>query len=74
MKKIKLHLDELAVETFHPVPCSAGSRGTVRGLESQPEEGCTQYMATCVYGTCNGSCITCPGLEGCTGPYWVCTE
>lgn len=63
MKKIRLELDELAVETFEPAATDAASRGTVKGAESGDGWNCvTRYGEwTCDgYFTCD-RWIECPG-------------
>jgi hypothetical protein len=71
MKKLKLNLDRLQVESFAPAAEPAAPRGTVRGMEPWSEED------TCRY-TCGYSCRTCydPSCgntcRGGTCDYWVC--
>lgn len=54
MKKLKLSLDELMVDSFQAAP-SDGERGTVRGAEfATLEETCwNSCNGTCKYNTCN---------------------
>jgi hypothetical protein len=47
MKPLKLHLDDLAVESFSTMPQSAG-RGTVRGaVYSEPGQTCADSCNEC---------------------------
>lgn len=82
MRKLKLSMDALQVESFHaenPDP----ERGTVAGY-SNPEECvspngtcekyCTDWSCNTCQGSCNGTCGTCAptgdtclGTCGCTG-------
>ena len=48
MKKLSLRLDELAVETFEPVPNAAERSGTVEGNQDTPQPCCTA--------SCGGTC------------------
>ncbi|HEX2205649.1 MAG TPA: hypothetical protein VHG91_20220 [Longimicrobium sp.] len=58
MKKLRLEVEHLSVQTFHVTPGRAGERGTVWGAISYPAP------ATCVNtdcdqntcGTCNNTC------------------
>ncbi|HEU0301916.1 MAG TPA: hypothetical protein VFR37_20845 [Longimicrobium sp.] len=54
MKKLKLSLDELAVDSFAAVPAE-GERGTVRGAEFVTLEATcfNSCGGTCKYNTCN---------------------
>jgi len=65
MKKLKLELDELKVESFQ-TDRGASARGTVRGQgEGSYELGCPTMDPSCngsCEGTCPGSCVgTCGG-------------
>lgn len=63
MKKIRLDLDRLHVETFETADRDAAARGTVHGQWSQ-RGTCDGFVATCQYGgTCGAGC----GTVGCTG-------
>lgn len=64
MKKIKLDLDELTVESFDTTP-----EGAVYGYGTCPTF-CGQ--ATC-YVSCNGTCDTCPATD-CSCPVRSCLE
>lgn len=73
MKKLKLHLDDLCVESFHTAPRHPG-HGTVRGLELCPPGDDESRAGTCD-ASCGGSCAdTCDGT--CLGDYtcgdWSC--
>lgn len=73
MKKLKLNVEALAVQTFDTaVPAEA--RGTVAGHVDTDPESCdyacaSQFISGC--GTCGNSCggtcgsVTCIGYEGC---------
>jgi hypothetical protein len=62
MKKMKLHLDDLTVDTFHTTPAER-ERGTVMGQQ------CTCYtVCTCPgCATCDG---TCPADASCADTCW----
>jgi hypothetical protein len=63
MRKIRLELDRLDVESFEVRPEAAGD-GTVHGQWSQPGT-CDGRVATCQFaGTCGAGC---PTRSGCTG-------
>jgi hypothetical protein len=63
MKKIRLDLDRLHVETFATSDREVPARGTVHGQWSQ-RGTCDGFVATCQYGgTCGPGC----GTVGCTG-------
>lgn len=68
MKKLTLSLDQLEVETFRmdePQPAF----GTVRGAESEPEEGIAITGWSWLCGSCDNTCgaqKTCP--FSCAGP------
>lgn len=47
MKKLKLNADDLHVEEFRLEPDVAATRGTVRGLDSDPDPSDTYF---CTYG------------------------
>jgi hypothetical protein len=83
MRKLKLTVDQLQVDSFHAVDAEP-ERGTVAGY-SEPwecvspygsceryctQETCNTCQASC-YGTCGGTCPntgdTCSGTCGCTG-------
>jgi hypothetical protein len=62
MRKIRMELEQLHVDTFETSPVEAG-RGTVRGHWSQVGT-CDGRVATCQYGgTCGPGC----GTLKCTG-------
>lgn len=68
MKKLKLRMDALRVESFETVAGPGAARGTVRGNE--PTAGCTEtanpectqafacetYGDCTMYGSCEGTC------------------
>ena len=62
MRKLKLSLNELAVESFNTESVSTSQRGTVRGHETQA------YDYTCDFNQCAG-----PGTSSdtVTQPYWT---
>ena len=63
MRKLKLDVEALEVETFAADDIAAPSRGTVHGQWSQ-RGTCDGFVATCQYGgTCGPGC----GTAGCTG-------
>jgi hypothetical protein len=63
MKKIRLELERLHVETFATGDRDATARGTVHGQWSQ-RGTCDGFVGTCQYGgTCGPGC----GTVGCTG-------
>ena len=79
MKKVKLNLDDLKVESFATTPDSLGGRGTVFGQD--PTWATCEFQETCApYNTCVGfTCAdqTCsPGCEpsggGTCGPVQTC--
>ena len=62
MKKLRLDLDQLIVETFDTREADASKKGTVRGAEVEPaplswDESCESCQSAC--GSCDYSC-TCP--------------
>ena len=71
MRKLNLHLEDLAVESFSTAD-GAGARGTVRGLDSVTvdQDTCATCPATCATCgatcpntcavTCGNTCATCP--------------
>lgn len=66
MKKIKLDLERLSIETFAPEADATGADGTVHGHWSQMGT-CDARVATCQYGgTCGPGCAT---VKNCTGIY-----
>jgi hypothetical protein len=75
MKKLRLELDELRVESFETV-APARSRGTVRGQDATENTWCGQD-------SCDGTCYTdcwglgCPGGGGgsdaCNPSQWPCS-
>lgn len=68
MKKLKLALDELQVETFQPVREQPGLRGTVHGNSGccYPDEpNYTQYWSTCQQTGGGETCDNCQSGNGC---------
>ena len=67
MKKIKLNLDRLKVDSFETRAADTEARGTVHGHYSAPYT-CNARADTCQYaGTCGSECMS---LNDCT---WECT-
>jgi len=74
MRKLRLDLDELAVESFAPAD-SATARGTVRGLASLYWEDCSPSETCAGAGwpcdptdqSCGGSCYEATCAPGCGG-------
>jgi hypothetical protein len=64
MKKLKLELAQLHVESFAPVPEPAAKEGTVAAHEFT-EATCNQF--TCAQ-TCDPNAFTCNGAYTCYGP------
>ena len=70
MKKLKLNLEDLRVESFQTTPDDPWlARGTVRGYGDTPE--CTTNPVTCEV-TCNTACAQpgCPTYQ-CGGTEWT---
>ena len=63
MRKLKLSLESLAVDTFEPEPAGKEGRGTVRAyVPTNPNaHTCDPLVGTCFGFTCFRTCI-------CTGP------
>ena len=80
MKKLKLNLDDLKVESFETVPESLAAKGTVKGADDHTVPGyntCNltcQGLPTCDYGpTCLGTCPSaCTCGSGCFGSCITC--
>src|SRR5262245_11167920 len=78
MRKIRLNLDDLAVESFGTADGKSTKAGTVRAHDSGTDfDGCASYYsncATCQEGcpqdtlTCFGSCRMTGGLNPCIDP------
>ncbi|OGU37171.1 MAG: hypothetical protein A2068_01610 [Ignavibacteria bacterium GWB2_35_6b] len=65
MKKLKLNLDELKVESFNTSIVGKTPKGTVKGHTGTTCETVDNltYCYTCEYGTCQPSCApTCVGI------------
>ena len=68
MKKLKLKLDSLKVETFETQPETEGLKGTIKGFDSLDNTNCFScaptMCETCYYTcrlSCEATCI-CPTL------------
>ena len=77
MKKLKLNLDDLKVESFATTPDAASGRGTVFGQDpTHPPENtcntCGMEMFTCVGYTCVEWCGHNPSENGTCGPANTC--
>jgi hypothetical protein len=71
MKRLKLDLDELVVESFKATDAPAGQRGTVKG-HAKATTGCTVGWDTCQTQaeSCEGTCIAasaCDYFSQCVG-------
>lgn len=71
MPKLSLHVDELRVETFDPLPWQAARAGTVRANQGETDFSCPGNK-TCGEKTCNScddtcSPPTCGGHDTCGG-------
>lgn len=56
MKKLKLQVDALRVETFPVIPPAAAERGTVRGNEAEAPTMPVEYCFRSVFATCGIYC------------------
>ena len=67
MKKLRLELDALVVETFH-IATAGGGAGTVRANDrlddADPVQKVTWPMDECEYGSIPPTCMSC-GVEPC---------
>ena len=54
MDRLKLQLEELAVESFETTPCDAARRGTVRGHATDALSDCGITNCGCTGGWCQG--------------------
>lgn len=63
MRKVRLEIDELSVESFETAARETEARGTVRGYVTSWD--------TCVDDSCAESCVSYCGT-GCTGDGWGC--
>ena len=70
MKKLKMHFDELVVESFETAT-PPDAHGTVRGHDdSDPTDGTCAGYATCdasCDASCNGTCFQTCGGSTCNG-------
>jgi hypothetical protein len=73
MRKFKLDIDELVVESFEPSK-EAAKRGTVLGHATHVEECGPTLAQTCDAAACGGGSgwITCYNYATCDGPYDTC--
>lgn len=71
MKKLRLELDELSVESFETLEETSGARGTVRGhfMAVAP----TRYLWQCGYTRDVAACYTADGGFSCE-PVYTCPE
>ena len=76
MRKIRLDIEDLAVESFHTTDGEEKRIGTVRAHDATMLQGCTSDGSRCA--TCDGGCpadtLTC--FVGCamTNGYQVCID
>ena len=72
MKKLKLNLDDLKVESFATTPDAASGRGTVFGQVTHPyDSNCGTCPGNTNCGTCNGESCDYPG---CTAAGLTCVD
>lgn len=69
MKKLRLDIEELAVETFRTTPEEPSREGTVHGLEESkgcitPDTFCASPSLDCSLDTCDHTC-SCDTYEEC---------
>jgi hypothetical protein len=67
MQKLRLSLETLQVESFHP-DGAAGARGTVPGYSA------TQYADESCFQSCNGSCSDGGTCNTCASCYGTCAN
>lgn len=67
MNKLKLELDELAVESFDTLAASSVRRGTVKAFGTW--DGCP--IEETAYLTCPATCANCDSYYTCTAPSCV---
>jgi hypothetical protein len=67
MRKLRLRLDTLKVETFDPRAAPAGGAGTVRAHDSESPPATDPYQHTCDVMSCNGTCWLTPNICGTCG-------
>jgi hypothetical protein len=61
MKTLRLHLDDLSVETFEPLPPPRSHAGTVRGYDREGKTDSCPGNFTCDNKTCGEkTCDSCP--------------
>jgi hypothetical protein len=71
MHKLKLDLDQLAVESFDTIPSDGARRGTVQGFGPTPLITCNTCYDTCA--SCGGTCDnSCGGTCYCGSGYYTC--
>jgi hypothetical protein len=83
MRKIRLKIDDLSVDSFNTSGGEGKKVGTVRGYDWSEFEGCSEFdgcnsqysnCATCMYGcpqpsvTCFASCLMTGGAGPCIDP------
>lgn len=68
MKKLKLDLDDVKLESFETVPQKESSSGTVHALSA--DDGCWSWNVTVCLTGCNGTYGT--GCD-CSGDWSYCT-
>ncbi|HYH78546.1 MAG TPA: hypothetical protein VEX86_02085 [Longimicrobium sp.] len=69
MRKLKLEVDALAVESFETAPGTAGT-GTVRGQALAPGPDNPESRIW----SCNGSCVTCTDCNTCISCQVTCFD
>lgn len=65
MRKLRLELETLVVETFAPAAEGAPRRGTVRGREDGTWIDCGTFPDSCGADTCGNQCYTGPNYVSC---------
>ena len=68
MPKLKLELDELAVQSFETTTTEACRRGTVRGQRFEADT----VMAGVTEDTCTGEACACETVEATCPDQWSC--
>lgn len=57
MKKMKLQIDDLAIETFQTAPVDTGKPGTVIAHATKNQFTCNPAVGTCFGYTCIDACF-----------------
>jgi hypothetical protein len=73
MRKLKLDLDQLTVDSFDTIPSEEPTRGTVEAhshLCVSPFETCVDLQ--CPTGTCGATCATCASCDSCNATCYTC--